>query len=79
MLRKAKVKEAAEDVAERLRKEIAALTFEWEGRPFSVTASFGVAMIHSGENIPDPMVRRADVALYKAKESGRNRVCTEDL
>lgn len=77
MLRKASLKEAAEDVAERLRREIAALKFEWESKPFSVTASFGVAMIHSGENIPDPMVRRADVALYRAKDGGRNRVCTE--
>ena len=78
MLRRADLKEAAEDVAERLREKIAALTCEWEGKPISVTASFGVAALHPGENIPDPMVRRADAALYRAKDNGRNRVCRED-
>lgn len=38
------------------------------------TASFGIA-IHDGEEDMRPLLRRADQALYGAKNSGRNRVC----
>ncbi|MFH1800996.1 MAG: diguanylate cyclase [Candidatus Omnitrophota bacterium] len=77
-LRKTGLKEAAEATAERIRKKIEETRFEWEGKQISVTASFGVAALRPGENVPDAMVHRADVALYKAKESGKNRVCTEN-
>jgi diguanylate cyclase (GGDEF)-like protein len=77
MLRKASLKEAAEVTAERIRKKIEETKLEWEGKQISVTVSLGVATLRPGENVPDAMVRRADVALYKAKEAGKNRVCTE--
>jgi diguanylate cyclase (GGDEF)-like protein len=77
MLRKAGLKEAVGQVAERLRKKIEETRFEWEGKVIPVTASFGVASLHPGENVPDPMVHRADAALYRAKEAGRNRICPE--
>ena len=77
MLRKAGLKEAAEVAAERIRKKIERMKFEWDGKLISITVSLGVAVLHSGENVPDPMVHRADAALYKAKEAGKNRVCTE--
>ncbi|MGS0694890.1 GGDEF domain-containing protein [Shewanella sp. 0m-4] len=41
----------------------------------SVTISIGVAEHQSGENFEQTM-KRADVALYKAKKKGRNQVCT---
>lgn len=46
-----------------------------------VTASFGVAQSVPGDTI-DSLLRRADKALYKAKEAGRDRTCSltrEDL
>jgi diguanylate cyclase (GGDEF)-like protein len=77
MLRRASLKEAAEVTAERIRKKIEETKLEWEGKQISVTVSLGVATLRPGENVPDAMVRRADAALYKAKEAGKNRVCTE--
>ena len=41
----------------------------------AVTSSFGVAQIEKGDVVSD-VVRRADKALYQAKETGRNRVCS---
>lgn len=42
----------------------------------TVTASFGVAELHSFDD-PDSLVRRADEKLYEAKCAGRNRVVAE--
>jgi diguanylate cyclase (GGDEF)-like protein len=78
MLRKAGLREAASVAAERIREKIEETRFEWEGKLIRVTASLGVAFLHQGENVPDSMVHRADAALYKAKASGKNRVCTEN-
>ena len=41
-----------------------------------VTISIGVAQFRPGDSVTN-LVERADGALYKAKETGRNRVCTE--
>jgi diguanylate cyclase (GGDEF)-like protein len=56
------------DAAERLRRRIAEDPFPVVGR---VTASIGVATLGAG---PDELVRDADRALYRAKDSGRD-VC----
>jgi PleD family two-component response regulator len=38
-----------------------------------VTASFGLA-VYSGDTQPSSLLARADAALYRAKQEGRNRV-----
>ena len=62
--------EAAADFAESLRKRIEALHFTLCGHE---TASFGVAQALPDEEM-DPLILRADVALYVAKKLGKNRV-----
>jgi len=64
---------AATHIAERIR-ECMEENIKVEGK--TVTASFGVSEIEEGLNIDD-LIKKADQALYEAKESGRNRViCT---
>ncbi len=62
--------EAAYEVAEKLRAEIAAYLFEEVGH---ISCSFGVCQYHEGDT-PQDMLHRTDEAMYKAKNSGRNRV-----
>ncbi|MBB4266772.1 GGDEF domain-containing protein [Roseospira visakhapatnamensis] len=68
--------ETAEDgaltLAEKLRGTIAGHDLSVAGRK---TMSFGVATFRPGETVTD-LIRRADKALYRAKEKGRNRVET---
>ncbi len=67
----------ARRVAERFRQQIARTPF---GETW-ITVSIGVAHLdatrESPESPPD-LVRRADQALYRAKQAGRNRVCMDD-
>lgn len=63
---------AAREVAERIRTEIAAL--EFDGLPdLACTTSIGLAQLRPGETI-DTLMKRADSALYEAKDRGRNQV-----
>jgi diguanylate cyclase (GGDEF)-like protein len=57
--------------AERLRTALAGITFHPLDEP--VTLSIGVAELENGENAVD-LLQRADQALYRAKQAGRNRV-----
>lgn len=66
--------EGAGKVAEKLRSQIAELRFLDSG--LTISASFGVANIAVGDSF-EQTFRRADEALYRAKNSGRNRVCYE--
>lgn len=63
-------------VAAQMRKAINKLNIPHAGSPFGhVTASFGIASaIAMPETDPQSIVGAADLALYKAKHAGRNRV-----
>ena len=65
----------AGQLADRLRVRTAAEPVAYAGGAVPVTASFGVAVYH-GDGPPDPdaLLHRADLALYRAKAGGRNRV-----
>jgi diguanylate cyclase len=58
--------------AERFRKAIETSVVRFENKSFTVTTSIGVASIGIGDDEPARLIRRADEALYKSKEAGRN-------
>jgi len=67
--------EAAITAAEKLRAEIQAETISLpDGGSLSVTCSIGVASLLAGDDTVQTLLERADAALYRAKQAGRNRV-----
>jgi diguanylate cyclase (GGDEF)-like protein len=60
--------------AERVRQAIASLDLVFENEPLRFTVSAGVAQFDSGQGSWENMMRRADSAMYEAKEHGRNFV-----
>lgn len=63
-------------IADTLRQRFEQQDFEhaWRVKAIPFTVSIGVATREAGERDVDSLMRRADRALYQAKESGRNRV-----
>jgi two-component system cell cycle response regulator len=65
----------ARGVAERVRQAVAEKVFATGNtRPLTLTVSVGLALNESEIDTPEVMLKRADVALYRAKREGRNRV-----
>jgi diguanylate cyclase (GGDEF)-like protein len=66
----------AKAVAERIRIEISKVVVDTEKGPLSVTESIGVAAFPDDGRDRATLIERADLALYHAKHTGRNRVIT---
>jgi diguanylate cyclase (GGDEF)-like protein len=64
----------ARRVADTLRREIAERPVPWAGEGLTVTASFGLTQTQPGEVNVHAVLARADQALYRAKDDGRNCV-----
>ncbi len=66
----------AEVIAERLRERVVSAPFEVVGSSLhlKITASIGLSALSGPGETPDLLLKRADLALYEAKKSGRNRV-----
>ncbi|MFO0753830.1 MAG: PAS domain S-box protein [Thermodesulfovibrionales bacterium] len=62
--------QGALDLAEKIRQTIESHSFDNAGR---ITVSGGVTELREGDSV-DSLIGRADSALYRAKEKGRNRV-----
>lgn len=73
LLPKTNLKQAFE-IAERLRKLVEQTNFTYDDQKLPVTASIGVADYRKGVNTGTDLFKRADSAVYKAKEGGRNQV-----
>ncbi len=73
LLPKTNLKQAFE-IAERLRRLVEAFQFTYEEKRLPVTASIGVADYRQGVSTGTDLFKRADSAVYKSKEGGRNQV-----
>ncbi len=60
--------------AQRLCNAVAAAKLPTDAGALTITISVGVASVVPGEPTDDRLISRADAALYRAKEGGRNRV-----
>ncbi len=64
------------NLAERIRKEIMDTPFELEdGKKTEITVSIGLASYPANSTSKKDLMKKADQALYLAKEEGRNRTC----
>jgi diguanylate cyclase (GGDEF)-like protein len=71
-------------IAERVRKSLFTNPVLLENGPITISASFGVALASAGDNWHQPnyiqvLINHADIALYHAKKTGRNRVVCFDI
>ena len=67
---------AARAVAEKARSAIACRRIPCEGVNLSLTASFGVSSLTPVCDTLKELLIAADIALYEAKNTGRNKVCS---
>lgn len=70
-------KAEAIQLAERMHQALRSSPVTVGGEALHITASFGVAMLHSDDHDSEEILRRADAALYAAKAAGRDRVIEE--
>lgn len=60
--------------AERLRRDIESHPITFDDKVITITASFGVSEWQSNYATGEQLIKQADRAMYKAKQSGKNRV-----
>ena len=63
-------------VAEKIRQRTEERTFMFGETAIELTTSIGLSSLHANDTLHS-LIARADLALYRAKQSGRNRVCCE--
>ena len=68
--------DGAKRLAERIREDVGALILDSDKGAFRITMSIGVAAFPEDSRDRAELIERSDLALYHAKESGRNRVVT---
>jgi diguanylate cyclase (GGDEF)-like protein len=66
----------ARDLADRIRKKTEESIFTYGKTDLTITVSGGVAEMQRGIATVDALLEKADKALYKAKETGRNKIVT---
>lgn len=68
-------KAPAMEIAARIRSDIEMTMVDYGNTQIHVTVSLGVAaMIHDSDRSVEEIIKRADIAMYEAKNAGKNRV-----
>ena len=66
--------EGAREAAEKIRKTIEKIEFLYKNEEVKVTVSIGISQVKSEDQNHLQIFERADIAVYKAKDNGRNQV-----
>lgn len=64
----------AEQVAERLQREVQRLRFSHQQTAFGITVSQGLTSLRGDDSSLDMLFARADAAMYQAKRQGKNQI-----
>ncbi len=67
----------AATVAEKIRQTIEKIEFIYKEKTIKMTVSIGVSQATPEDKVHEKVFERADAALYKAKNEGRNRVVVQ--
>lgn len=68
--------EQARELAEKIIQQTEQSSIHFNGVDLQITTSIGLAQLQADESL-EQVITRADRALYRAKQSGRNRLCEE--
>jgi diguanylate cyclase (GGDEF)-like protein len=68
--------ESAYQIADRLRENISKEKIVLNNKDVYITVSIGLSYLNHADKTIHTLIKRADTALYEAKENGRNQVCT---
>lgn len=71
--------EQAGIVLERIRKELEIFNFRYNENSYNITMSFGATHTNLPDKEVNTIIKKADENLYKAKNSGRNRVIMSEI
>ena len=69
--------QGAKNVAEKIRQTIEKIEFLYKEETVRITVSIGVTSVKEGDETHIQVFERADMAVYKAKEGGRNQVVVQ--
>ncbi len=69
--------DGARQAAEKIRQTIEKIEFIYKKETVKVTVSIGVTCVKEGDQKQEQIFERADMAVYKAKENGRNQVLVQ--
>lgn len=61
-------------IAEKIRSTLAE-PYQLGRQHWEITPSIGIALFNSVHDTPEELIKRADIALYEAKDAGRNQQC----
>ncbi|WP_448213149.1 diguanylate cyclase [Colwellia sp. MEBiC06753] len=65
----------AADVAEKIRKALSSEPVIYDGKAIEISASFGISSVDANHERYEDLISETDAALYRAKSSGRNKLC----
>lgn len=66
-----------ESIGEAIRKKLSE-PYQLGSQQLEITSSMGVVLFNTPDSDPEELIKQADIALYGAKEAGRNQLCFFD-